>query len=240
MPLDIVFDSQHTLFIDSDNANALNIEPESSWFSPSYWQSKNAVVRTAQGRGTTYFVKHKQYTLVLRQYLRGGVIRHLSNNQFIYTGHKRSRPWLELSLLSNMQKQGLPVPIGIAATIQKQGATYSAAILTVCIEGAKSLHQQLSNNAITQRQWQAIGKLVKHFHQQQIYHSDLNVHNVLFDSEQSLWLIDFDKCSERPGNYWKSKNLQRFYRSLLKQQALAEVYHFNQQNWLALQQGYNL
>ena len=56
-----------------------------------FWQQKNAVTGSAQGRGTTWFVKYnddsssleKQW--VLRHYYRGGLIGKLINDCLLYT-----------------------------------------------------------------------------------------------------------------------------------------------------------
>ena len=30
-----------------------------------------------------------------------------------------------------------------------------------------------------------------------IYHSDLNINNILFDGADNVWIVDFDKCVQR-------------------------------------------
>ena len=53
-------------------------------------------------------------------------------------------------------------------------------------------------------------------------------------------LIDFDKASIRLSNAsWKTSNLSRLNRSLLKFQRLNEIFHFSENNWDQLLEGYN-
>jgi 3-deoxy-D-manno-octulosonic acid kinase len=230
------------LMVNTDSATQLSLQPQFDWFSADFWYRQRAVVATAQGRGTTYFVKCEGRTLVLKQYLRGGMIRHLSQQHFLHLGLKHSRPWQELLLLDTMQQAGLPVPLGLAGLVKTNGLAYRASIITQYIEGATSLHHLLCKHSMSDLQWQKVGQLIRQFHDKQIYHHDLNVHNIIFDEENALWLIDFDKCQQRLSKHssekWKRNNLDRFYRSLLKEHEKASTYHFKQASWLAFQQGY--
>lgn len=242
MSLTVQTEQRTQLIVNTDSATQFSLQPQIDWFSADFWYRQHAVIATAKGRGTTYFVKCQGQTLVLKQYLRGGMIRHISQQHFLNLGLKHSRPWRELLLLDTMQRAGLPVPLGLAGFVETHGLAYRASIITQYIGGATSLHHLLCKHSVSELQWQKIGQLIKRFHDKQIYHHDLNVHNIIFDEKNALWLIDFDKCqqrlSQRSSEKWKRSNLDRFYRSLLKEQKKAPVYYFNRDNWLAFQQGY--
>ena len=62
-----------------------------------------------------------------------------------------------------------------------------------------------------------IGQTIAKFHHHQIYHHDLNIHNIMLDIENEVWLIDFDKCGIRQGSNWKNSNMARLKRSFEKE-----------------------
>ena len=119
---------------------------------------------------------------------------------------------------------------------------YQARILLQRIPDSETLDQRLSMSALTEEQWQSIGACIARFHQHNIFHADLNASNILLDSQQKIYLIDFDKGEQRvhskPDATWKKENLQRLKRSLLKQQGIHGKYYFDQQSWAELLQGY--
>ena len=54
-----------------------------------------------------------------------------------------------------------------------------------------------------------------------VYHSDLNIHNILIDGAKNPWIIDFDKCSLctiTPRRY--KKIVDRLVRSIDKEKML--------------------
>ena len=70
-----------------------------------YWQQKNAITGTAQGRGTTYFIKHSDNEWVLRHYYRGGLIGRFINDSYFFTGLTKTRAAQEFSLLKTLAKK---------------------------------------------------------------------------------------------------------------------------------------
>ena len=192
----------------------------------------------AQGRGTTYFIDSGNARLVLRHYRRGGLIRKLSEDGFIFTGLSRTRPYQELTLLKKMRDWQLPCPTPIGGRVQRHGLTWQGDILTERIANATDAHQRLLKMELTAIEWRHIGATIKRFHQRQIYHHDLNIHNIMLDSEGQAWLIDFDKCALKRGEKWKIGNLRRLLRSLNKENELNSDYGFSPHNWQMLVDGY--
>ncbi|WP_228445521.1 3-deoxy-D-manno-octulosonic acid kinase [Thalassotalea sp. HSM 43] len=221
---------------DADLLNDFSVE----MFDSSYWQQQNAVLGSSTGRGTAWFVQHPQVKMVLRHYYRGGLIGKLINDSYFYTGFMNTRAAKEFILLADMQQMGLPAPKPVALKIERQGLTYNADILIELIPGANDLVALLTQTELPEQSWQQIGACIKAFHQQRIYHHDLNAHNIMLDSDNKIWLIDFDQgkqmASEGP---WQQQNLQRLQRSFLKEQKKMPVFHYSEENWQSLLQGYS-
>ncbi|MCK6263270.1 3-deoxy-D-manno-octulosonic acid kinase [Vibrio sp. ZSDE26] len=204
-------------------------------FEPSYWQSKNKVIGSAKGRGTTWFVEHENQQLALRHYYRGGFFGKLIQNTFLYTGEKNLRPLKELKTLHHLARYGVNVPEPIGARIVKQSIGYTCDILTKKIQNAQDLSKLLSSNELPESMYSRIGQEIRKMHDSGVNHTDLNIHNILVDSTAKVWIIDFDKCSQREGDSWKSDNLKRLLRSFNKEQT---AIRWTTSNWQHLLNGY--
>lgn len=208
------------------------------WFTNDYWQKKQAVTGLAEGRGTTTFFNYANQHMVLRHYLRGGLPGKILTDQYFYTGLGQTRAWKELHLLLQMQELGLPVPTPVAARVRKSGLVYRSDIVLLKIEQAKDVHNILLETPVAEKIWRKIGHTIAHFHRFGIYHHDLNIHNIMIDADEKIWLIDFDKCAIKRGKAWKQHNLQRLLRSLNKESYKNPGYHFSEENWQQLMSGY--
>ncbi|WP_083601935.1 3-deoxy-D-manno-octulosonic acid kinase [Thalassotalea sp. PP2-459] len=206
---------------------------------PSYWQEQNAVIGTAQGRGTTYFVQHHKDQWVLKHYYRGGLIGKLIHDSYFFTGHQNTRAAREFSLLKKLQALSLPAPRPVAIQVKKHGLLYQADILTERIAQAKDLVAILKCEAISHLQWQKIGSCLRQFHHHGIYHHDLNAHNILIDNNDKIWLIDFDRGEQRtPERKWQQANMNRLLRSFNKEKQLNSSFNWQNEFWKALLTGY--
>lgn len=208
------------------------------FFQADYWLEQGAITGSAAGRGTTYFFRHESSDFVLRRYRRGGLIGKLLTDQYFFTGLNKTRAWREMNLLIRMKELGLPAPTPVAASVKKSLFYYRADIITKKIPHAQDVHQHLLESEICSDVWQKIGATIAQFHHQQIYHHDLNIHNIMLDDQDKVWLIDFDKCDMRTGEDWKKANLDRLLRSLNKEKANNAGYHFTEHNWRYLLSGY--
>ena len=218
---------------------------EQNWFHPEHWQKLGAVTGESKGRYTTYFVRtegvnNQAVDMVLRHYYRGGLISKLSKRSFIFTGLHKARAYQELLMLSQMRELELPVPRPIAAQVIKNKPwSCQNDILIELIDGAQDLFHFLTKQELTDTLWQQVGKTIKQFHQHGVFHSDLNIHNILMDQNEKIWLIDFDRCHfKSPDSSWQQANLDRLLRSLNKEKTLNPDFHFNQANWQQLLAGY--
>ena len=208
-------------------------------FCADYWQQQNAITGTAQGRGTTYFIKYFTSEWVLRHYYRGGLVGKIINDSYLFTGLANTRAAQEFSLLKTLSKLNLPAPQPIAYRVKISALTYQADILTGRITDAQDLVAILSANSVNEEVWQKIGRCIKSFHQQGIYHHDLNAHNILIDKNEKVWLIDFDRGEQRlPEQKWQQANLDRLLRSFNKEKAKLAEFHWQANDWQLLLEGY--
>jgi 3-deoxy-D-manno-octulosonic acid kinase len=233
---------QGNIYCQYDSDEITSFLPE--MLNSDYWQEKNAIVGSAQGRGTTWFIATEnaesiERNWVLRHYYRGGLIGKVVNDQYLFTGYKNTRAAREFTLLTSMRALGLPAPKPVAFRVIRQGLFYRADLLSSRIENAQDLVAVLSTTTITDLLWQQIGKVIKSFHQQGIYHHDLNAHNILIDGNNKVWLIDFDQGEHRAKqSKWPEDNMARLLRSFRKEQQRMTNFYWTEKNWHALLNGY--
>ncbi|MCE0558854.1 MULTISPECIES: 3-deoxy-D-manno-octulosonic acid kinase [unclassified Motilimonas] len=206
-------------------------------FDADFWQQQNALIGSAQGRGTTWFVRGEKVDMALRHYRRGGLFGKLVADAYWFTGWQQTRSYQELMLLQKLAQGGVNVPRPVAARAIKRGLTYHADILVEKVPNAQDLVGLLIKQGLPESVWQQIGQTVAKMHQLQVNHTDLNAHNILFDEQGQVWLIDFDKCYEQKGKAWQQGNLDRLLRSFHKEVGKRKI-HFNQADWQALMAGY--
>ncbi|MCH8501812.1 MAG: 3-deoxy-D-manno-octulosonic acid kinase [Aliidiomarina sp.] len=217
-----------------------------TWFDPAYWQQKNAVVGTSHGRNTVYFVMANARHWVLRHYYRGGLPGKLWKDQFLYLGEARSRSFAEFQLLQHMRGLGLPVPTPVAAHVQRSGLYYRADLLIERIVNSQDLFKALQHAELSDATWHRIGFTVAAFHRHHVFHSDLNCHNILLQTQnerEQVHLIDFDRCRIRQPGAWQQENLQRLQRSLIKERKTIQdehgnAFYYHDSNWQMLLEGY--
>lgn len=212
-------------------------EPVECLFDLNYWQQQNAIVGSAQGRGTTWFIATAQGEAALRHYRRGGLFSKLVKDQYWFSGWENTRSYQEFQLLAHLKQCGVNVPAPLAARAVKCGLFYRADLLSEKIAQSQDLVSLLQHNALTQADYQRIGQQIRAMHQAQVNHSDLNIHNILLDEQQRVWIIDFDKCTQQTGDHWKDSNLARLRRSFEKEQKKRAI-HWQASDFEALLLGY--
>lgn len=198
-----------------DAGEAPQIGP--STFDPDWWQAQGRITGQAPGRGDSLFLNAGNgEEWVLRPYRRGGLVARLSEARYLWTGLERTRAFRELRLTADLHARGLPVPRPVAADVTRHGLTYSAALITVRIPGARALASLLENGEADDDLLQRVGATIRRFHDIGLDHVDLNARNLLVDEEGKVWLIDLDRCRLRPRGSWQAANLARLERSLVK------------------------
>ena len=208
-------------------------------FNSSVWAQRSAIVGFAEGRGTTFFIQHQGRDFVLRHYQRGGLVARISNEKYFWSGLRFTRPWREWTLLEKMQEKGLPVPIPAAVRVVRKGIFYKADIMMHRIPHSRTLMNILMTEELAEGYWIAIGSIIRRFHENGVYHADLNANNILLDDGGRCFLIDFDRGRIRkPKMKWQKENLSRLKRSLTKISQNQNVFYFTDENWRTLLRGY--
>ncbi|MBL4307101.1 3-deoxy-D-manno-octulosonic acid kinase [Vibrio fluvialis] len=213
-------------------------EPLASLFDPEYWQANQRVIGSAQGRGTTWFVQMAALPAALRHYRRGGLFGKLVSDSYWFQGWEQTRSCAEFQLLHHLREQGVNVPRPIAARALRRGCVYQADILSEKVANARDLVAVLQTEALPEALYHRIGQQVAKLHRAQVNHTDLNIHNILLDDHDHVWIIDFDKCAIQYGNSWKEENLARLLRSFRKEQLRANI-KWQDAEWQALLDGYH-
>ena len=185
------------------------------------------------GRGNAHFLKVDGFDLVLREYLRGGLVRHVNTRHYLWQGLQQTRAYRELHMLAKCVSKGLPAPVGYGCKIQRDGLFYTASLITHKLDGV-TFAERLSTDAVSSDAWAAVGGTIALFHNAGIWHADLNAHNILITQAGAVSLIDFDRALEYlPAKLPAQSNVQRLHRSLLKE-AGKSGYEFNASGWAAL------
>jgi len=199
------------------------------------------------GRAEVVYFSSNNRSLVLKHYFRGGAVASFIKDRYLGWGIENSRAFKEWRMLKKMSQLDLPVPQAVAAHVEKSLIFYRADLITEEIKGAKTLADVLSKESIDAEQWKKIGACIKLFHQQNVYHADLNARNILFAGSSSgniseageVYLIDFDNSSFRlDSNAWKMANLARLKRSLLKFKKNQANFNFDENDWSVFLEGY--
>jgi 3-deoxy-D-manno-octulosonic acid kinase len=207
-------------------------------FDPDWLERTGCLTGQSTGRNTAWFLHHAGRDMVLRHYWRGGMVGWVIKDRYLREPVAQSRAMREFTLLGWMHDQGLPVPRPIAARHVPAGLFYRADLLMERIPDTRPLADLLTDGALPQGLWHAIGALIARMHGLGVDHSDLNCRNILLDGAGKPWLIDFDKCARRPAGPWAQANIDRLERSLRKEKGKVPALHWNDADWQALLGGY--
>ncbi|NOU52374.1 3-deoxy-D-manno-octulosonic acid kinase [Pseudoalteromonas sp. JBTF-M23] len=209
------------------------------WFDPTHWQQLNAIVATKKGRATAWFYKHNEHVNVLKHYWRGGLVGKLLSDQYFFYGLKKTRVYKEFELLCALDNLGLPVPKPVAAKVSVQGLIYRGDLITSAINGATSLCERLQISQATEQELSLVGRTIAQFHNQGVYHADLNINNILFGDDGKVYLIDFDRGQLRPQQAaWQRANMERLHRSFKKEAGKWPTFNFSELDWQTLLSAY--
>jgi len=239
MQPDIHIEKSLAIVFDADRIKS----PDAQYFDIDYWQSQKAVSGAAKGRGNSWFINAPFGNVVLRQYLRGGWAARLSRDQYFYTGLEQSRPFKEFSTLVALLNLGLPVSRPVAALCKHQGLLSSGALITETLPDTRTLADELPDKkgepVFEPRVWWNAGRCIRQFHDAGVWHADLNARNILINSNQGVFLIDFDRARYQVGEMVNGEsNLRRLKRSLNKLCPVSQL-AFLAPAWAELKAGYD-
>jgi 3-deoxy-D-manno-octulosonic acid kinase len=211
--------------------------PTELLFSPDFWKAQNRVIGSAQGRGTTWFVETERLPAALRHYRRGGLFGKLVRDQYWFNGWQNTRSFQEFSLLSKLVNANVNVPRPLAALAVRTGLYYRADLLSEKVANAQDLVARLKASPLDCKAYHRIGAEIRAMHDVGVNHTDLNIHNILIDDKNKIWIIDFDKCCVQSGDSWQQDNLSRLKRSFEKEVGRYNI-HWKPSEFDALVKGY--
>jgi 3-deoxy-D-manno-octulosonic acid kinase len=192
----------------------------------------------AAGRGNTLYVGNVPRQFVLRHFMRGGLVRKLVRDRYLFTGEDRTRSFAEWRMLAKMADSGLRVPRPAAARYSRHGAFYTADIITVRIPGVMPLSAYLAEVGAGTGFWWSVGESIRRFHAEGVYHADMNAHNLQIDEQGALWMLDFDRGRLLPPGPWQQRTLDRLLRSLEKVRRMNPALNFSDEHWEQFLEGY--
>jgi len=189
---------------------------------------------------TVVFTESAGYRFALKSYARRGFMARFLKESYAWRPFRRSRMWHEFALLHQLHQLGLPVPRPAAALCQYRTCyAYTGKLLTERIPNAPNLRDLLQRTTLPADRWREIGRTIARFHRAGLWHNDLVAGNILVQDMRHVWLIDFDKCAFRaPRDSWKRANLARIRHSLRKLARKHAVFHFSENDWTALLDGF--
>ena len=169
------------------------------------------------GRGAVLQVfLHGIGSVVVKQYTRGGLLRYLLKRYYLRTGQIRCAQEYELTYFLRPLGINIPEPVAFAS---KGRLIYQAWLVTREIPNViplSKLEQQANSHfeSIMDSLVDQVTSLVKH----SIFHPDLHPGNALVDSENRVFLLDFDKASVYQGSKQRlaQKYTQRWQRAVFK------------------------
>lgn len=188
--------------------------PKPEWFEPDWWQARGAVTAEFGGRGKALAVETPGGPAVLRRYLRGGLVRHLNRDRYVYGSANTTRPFAEWRVTARLREMDLPVPRPLAAAFERRGAFYRAALLTRRIAGARPLTEVAAT--LDADDWRRVGRMLERFSRAGLRHPDINATNIVLDDARRPWLLDFDRARVVDASFDAGPMLGRLQRSLDK------------------------
>jgi 3-deoxy-D-manno-octulosonic acid kinase len=161
---------------------------------------------------------------LIRTYHHGGVFRWITGKTFLSSP---PRPFRELAITEELRRRGVPTIEVYGACVERGfGPFYRGWLITRELKGSYDLWTALQNGFV--RSWNAekvlrsVAISLRSLHRQGVYHSDLNLKNILVRAEPAGvkgYIIDFDRAILLLGGLSKAlaeKNLRRLLRSVLK------------------------
>ncbi len=183
----------------------------------------------SKGRGVVPAIpitKTPDTKIMLRKYLRGGLIRFINKDLFLNS----HRPLDELNIGTEAFRKGIPTAETLAAvSIKVSGFFYENYLITKELASCCDLPQylerlskSLKNNFLEKKEQVLLktAEAVKTMHDNGFLHADLNMKNILVHSlnPEKLYIIDWDKSvlQDKLSDSERSSNIIRFCRSMAK------------------------
>lgn len=209
---------------------------------------KNALEESSrfQGRGKLRSLKLPNgHILLVRPYLHGGLFGGITGRVFFTWP---PRPFRELAITEKLRQRGIPTVEVYAAYVERVwGPFYRGWIVTRELTGAQDVWTALTSGYFQElgadKGLRAIAVSLRALHREGVYHSDLNLKNILIRPEAGGvmgYIIDFDKAKLFSGHLpaeLVKRNLDRLLRSVRKLDP--ERRHFPEKYWRELLECYD-
>ena len=222
--------------------SALASSYDARWFAPIETERRSANAAdhsAASGRAPISFLTVAGRPCVLKHYQRGGYLSRLVSDYYFYIAADRTRSFAEWHFLSRLQQLHLPAPLPVAARYCRHGLFYTADLITEWCRNTRTLAHLLNQGAVADSVWQAIGQVIRRYHDAGVCHADLNAHNILVTEEHGdVTLVDFDRAYHSHCAFRQCRNLARLKRSLNKLLSSGYCRGYRPDNFLVLSHAY--
>jgi len=155
--------------------------------------------------------------VVVKQFVRGGVIRHFNRQTHIRVGASRCAREMNWLQIINALNIDAPTPV---AWIDDGGTLfYRCWLVTRTIPETQSLAQvSLQNRERTAAVFPEVRRQLAILIESGIHHKDLHPGNILIDKDDRAFFLDFDKTARHHGSGTKlaAKYLRRWRRAVAK------------------------
>jgi len=148
--------------------------------------------RVLSGRTATW--RHEIPSIgpvVIKEYRRGGMLRHFRRRHYLRVG--TTRPERELAILKLARDAGVNVPEPIAC-FSRGWLFYRGWLVTRCIQGESLAHLGSTDRGMFPLVMDEMTRQVRLLIRHRIAHVDLHPGNVIVDTNGRLYLLDFDKA----------------------------------------------
>ena len=174
------------------------------------------------GRQSVAIVELEDIGLVaVKQFARGGMIRHLNRNRYIHW--PRSRSEREFRWLETVRRFGIAAPEPIAFAIRGRVSGQCWLVMRALAEHC-SLIQAAQYGRLDDGLRLQVADQIRILMTHGIWHRDLHPGNVLVDRNNDPHIIDFDKaCYTNNQRRLKRHYRQRWERAIIKHNLPAEL-----------------
>ena len=156
--------------------------------------------------------------VVVKQFARGGMLRHI--NRWTYVKSGKTRAQAEFELLAKLRELGVNAPEPVAYAFRGR-LFYHAWLITREIEAVQSLAEvALAEPNRIYQLLPAVVTQIRRLIQNRIHHVDMHPGNVLVGPTDEIYLIDFDKAgiSRLSSQKLALKYGRRWHRAVVKHQ----------------------
>lgn len=216
---------------DRDGKTAV-VRGEDSAVASALLERKGCEPLAGHGRGRVFRFPLADGAGILRPYRRGGLVRAFLKDSYLLV----NRPHREWDVHVYLWEQDFPVPEPLGAVWERRGLVYRGAFATRWIDAVDVLEYVRERPEESSPLLARAGAAIRRMHDLGIYHSDLQVRNILVRRDDGTPVfIDFDNAChvDRVSDLSRARNLLRLRRSCLKN-GMAE------DEFAAIQRGYGI